>query len=455
MKTKDFLKNVACKTRYLALLVLLTFAGVNAWADVLIIDGDNDDLTTTQASSATDYTYTADNSSSYIIKMLGAKYVALGSQASNNLSSGRAILIGKTGKYMYNTTAFGNKITGFKVYNNKGGSTNVSISVCFSSSSITSLCQSPAYSATLSTADAQYDLSTYLASTDKFFYLQVTNDYNAQIQVEVTFETCDKNVTMAEGTKSNVSTLTFSRAKVPTCSATAADRQVTVTITPADCYAVPSSTRLDVTGTSATYVSGPTDNGDGTYSFVYQYAQNATGTSTFAASLATKTTYAVTYATGSVPAGGSAITGSHAADTKTCGTTLKLPGVAFSTTGYTQTGWTKTDGGTQTNGLGGNYTSNSAQIFYPAWTANTCNVYWKVNNTDYSAGGSTTVTFNSRITTVPTPPDPASYCGDRFMGWTTDAVYNHGTSPLFTTAGSAPVSAGDQTFYAVFADYAE
>jgi len=84
-----------------------------------------------------------------------------------------------------------------------------------------------------------------------------------------------------------------------------------------------------------------------------------------------------------------------------------------------------------------------------------CTVTWMVNNITYSAGGSTSVSYGSRVSALPTDPDPGVYCGNKFMGWTTDAVYVHGTSPLFTTAGSAPIASGAQTFYAVFADYAE
>lgn len=467
MKTLNLLKNAVCKTKHLALLVLLMFMYTSVRADVLIIDGDHASLTSTATTTANDYSYTADNSESYTIKMYKVKYQPLGSggdAATNNLSTGKTIMIGKSGAYMYNTTAFGNKITGFKVYSNSIASTSVQISVCFSSSSITSLCGSPAYSATLSTKDHVYDLTSNLSDGDKYFYLQVVSDHNAQLQIEVTFETCDKEVTPAAGTKTNVSTITFNKSKVATCSATAANRQVTATITPASCYAVPSSTRLTVTGTSASYVSGPTDNGDGTYSFVYQYAQNATGTSTFAASLDTKTTYTVSYNAGSTThTGGNAISGSHANDTKTCDTNLTLPGVTFTTTGYTQTGWTKTDGGSKTNNLSGSYTSNQAQTFYPAWTVNNYTVTWKVDGEVYTPSdsggtdGSSSVNYGSKVSTLPTPPDPNDHCGSRFMGWTTTEIYTDDDPPavLFTTAGSAPTAEGNQTFYAVFADYAE
>ena len=271
---------------------------------------------------------------------------------------------------------------------------------------------------------------------------------------------CTNNVTPAEGTKTNVSAMTFSSASVATCSETAADRQVTVTITPASCYTVPSSTRLTPTGTSADYVSGPKDNGNGTYSFVYQFAQNATGASTFSASLSTKTTYTVQYNAGATTCtGGHAITGSHADDTKICGTNLTLPGETFHTTGYTQTGWTKSSCGSQTNGLGGNYTSNAEQTFYPVWTANSYTVTWMVNGEAYTTGSpSSSVDFGSHVATLPTAPTPP--CGDKFMGWTTTNIGATGQATdtglnLFTTADSAPtISAeGNVTYYAVFADY--
>lgn len=281
------------------------------------------------------------------------------------------------------------------------------------------------------------------------------------VQIYKQESSCTNNVTPAEGTKTNVSAMTFSSESVATCSETAADRQVTVTITPASCYTVPSSTRLTPTGTSAGYVSGPTDNGNGTYSFVYQFAQNATGTSTFSASLSTKTTYTVQYNAGATTCtGGNAITGSHDNDTKTCGTNLTLPGETFHTTGYTQTGWTKTSCGTKTNNLGGSYTSDAAQTFYPVWTVNSYTVTWMVNGEEYTAGGSTSVNYGSHVETLPTAPTPS--CGDKFMGWTTTNIGSVGQATdaglnLFTTAGGAPtISAeGDVTYYAVFADYDE
>ena len=85
-------------------------------------------------------------------------------------------------------------------------------------------------------------------------------------------------------------------------------------------------------------------------------------------------TYTVQYAAGTTPANGGAITGSHANDTKTCGKDLTLPGVTFYSTGYTQIGWAKSDGGSHSNNLSGKYTSDKEQTFYPEWQINTYEV---------------------------------------------------------------------------------
>lgn len=87
-----------------------------------------------------------------------------------------------------------------------------------------------------------------------------------------------------------------------------------------------------------------------------------------------------------------------------------------------------------------------------------CSVTWKVNGSDYTTGGPTTsVAHGSHVTTLPTAPSTATYCGDVFVGWTDAAggAYVHGTSNLYTTASGFPDATGNQIFYAVFADYAD
>ena len=166
----------------------------------------------------------------------------------------------------------------------------------------------------------------------------------------------------------------------------------------------------------------------------------------------------VSYATGSTTyTGGNAITGSHVNDTKTCGTNMTLPGVVFTTTGYTQDGWATSDGGSKVYDLSAtNYATEGDATLYPHWTANKYTVTWSVNGTNYSEGTpSTSVNHGSHVSTLPTAPDPASYCGDVFVGWT-DEEYsgNSAPTPLYKTASEFPNATGNQTFYAVFADYA-
>lgn len=99
---------------------------------------------------------------------------------------------------------------------------------------------------------------------------------------------------------------------------------------------------------------------------------------------------------------------------------------------------------------------NSTWTLYAKWTIKNYTVTWKVNGEEYTAGTPTdNVNHGSHVTTLPTAPSTASYCGDKFMGWTdaTDGAYVHGTSNLYTKASDFPNATGNQVFYAVFADY--
>ena len=79
-------------------------------------------------------------------------------------------------------------------------------------------------------------------------------------------------------------------------------------------------------------------------------------------------------------------------------------------------------------------------------------VTWLVNGS-YYAGGTTQVCPGTHVTSLPTAPNPASYCGEKFVGWT-DAEYSGNSAPthLYKTASEFPNADGNQTFYAVFAD---
>ena len=267
--------------------------------------------------------------------------------------------------------------------------------------------------------------------------------------ITYTAPACANTVTVAKTLAQINGSISLSSTSVATCGDDAS-RQVTVTVDPVDCY-IPQASEVTWTGTSVTKVSGPTLNGSGNYDYVFQFAQNATGTTTFDCSLATRETYTVSYDAGNTTCTGSnAITGSHVNDTKTCGTNLTLPGETFHTTGYTQTGWTKTPCGSQTNGLGGTYSSNAAQTFYPVWTANKYTVTWSVNGSTYTT--TENVTYNTTTSTPANPSVPGECTGSTFMGWTKTQNYTGDNAPGDLFNGTTPAITGDITFYAVFAD---
>ena len=87
----------------------------------------------------------------------------------------------------------------------------------------------------------------------------------------------------------------------------------------------------------------------------------------------------------------------------------------------------------------------------------TYTVTWMVNGKEYTEGDpSTTVYAGESVATLPTPPEPNAYCGNIFVGWTTEnpASGNFDEAPtVYNEQATFPTATGDQTFYAVFADY--
>lgn len=109
--------------------------------------------------------------------------------ATNAFSENASILIGKSGAYIYNKTAIPGVITKFEIYANAGASAKVSVGVNFSNSPISSYSATAAntYTATLSTLDSVYDCSEKLPSDAKYFWYQVTNANNSQVQFRITY----------------------------------------------------------------------------------------------------------------------------------------------------------------------------------------------------------------------------------------------------------------------------
>ena len=133
-------------------------------------------------------------------------------------------------------------------------------------------------------------------------------------------------------------------------------------------------------------------------------------------------TYTITYKPG---ANG---TGSQQADTKTKDVALTLKGAIFTRTGYTQTGWATSDGGSKAYNLSGSYTANAAATLYPFWTANTYTITFNAN------GGTGSMSNLSMTYDVAKNLTANGFMkgGSDFAGWATSAggsvVYQDGAS---------------------------
>ena len=113
---------------------------------------------------------------------------------------------------------------------------------------------------------------------------------------------------------------------------------------------------------------------------------------------------------------GSYGTGTDVEDTKTYNQSLTLKGAIFTRTGYTQSGWSISDGGSLSYGLSASYTDNADITLYPYWTINTYIVSY--NKGTYGNG--------SNVTAYKTYGEPITLLGETFTrtgytqsGWAT------------------------------------
>lgn len=135
-------------------------------------------------------------------------------------------------------------------------------------------------------------------------------------------------------------------------------------------------------------------------------------------------------------------TGSVVTDTKTNGVALTLRGAIYTRTGYTQTGWATSDGGSKAYNLSASYTTNAAATFYPYWTINTYTVSYNANGGS-GAPSAQTKTYNVTLTLSSTSPTRTGYT---FKGWSTS---NTATTATYSAGGSYTANAS-ATLYAVW-----
>lgn len=135
-------------------------------------------------------------------------------------------------------------------------------------------------------------------------------------------------------------------------------------------------------------------------------------------------------------------TGSVVTDTKTNGVALTLRGAIYTRTGYTQTGWATSDGGSKAYNLSASYTANAAATLYPYWTINTYTVSYNANGGS-GAPSAQTKTYNVTLTLSSTTPTRTGYT---FLGWSTS---NTATTATYSAGGSYTANAS-ATLYAVW-----
>lgn len=147
------------------------------------------------------------------------------------------------------------------------------------------------------------------------------------------------------------------------------------------------------------------------------------GAATLESSPFSPTSYTMSYAAGTTPnKGGAAIGGGKSDESKACDVAYTLPSSAvFSVTGYRQTAWTTSDGGTQTHAFSGSYTTNAAQAFYPVWTANTYQVAFNANGGGGSAMSNQSFTYDEAAKPLTSNTYTAPSEHKYFAGWATSS----------------------------------
>lgn len=162
----------------------------------------------------------------------------------------------------------------------------------------------------------------------------------------------------------------------------------------------------------------------------------------------TQSNYTITYDKG---ANG---TGSISAGNKTHGVDFTLSSETFTRTGYTQDGWSTSDGGDKVYNLGGSYSDNAAITLYPHWEINKYTVSWSVNGSSWSNGvtdANNKADYNTTVS-APTAPTSSDCDGSKvFVGWTNAEYSDPSSAPTTLFTGTSPAITANTTFYAVFA----
>ena len=123
-------------------------------------------------------------------------------------------------------------------------------------------------------------------------------------------------------------------------------------------------------------------------------------------------------------------TGTNTSDTKVHGVALTLKGRIFTRTGYTQDGWSTSDGGGIAYALGESYTANESVTLYPYWTANTYTITYDKGSYGTGSQVTDTKTHDVALTLRGATFTRSNYSQD---GWSVNA---NGSTKDYNLSGS-------------------
>lgn len=132
-------------------------------------------------------------------------------------------------------------------------------------------------------------------------------------------------------------------------------------------------------------------------------------------------------------------TGTNTTATKYGGTALTLKGAIFTRTGYTQDGWSTTDGGAKTYNLSASYTTDAAITLYPHWSINSYTVTTTKGDNIASVSGGGTYTYGTSVTVSATLGSATGY-NYSFDGWYSGSTKKSSSLSYTFTLGAANVS---------------
>ena len=327
--------------KHVAFLLLFLFAGFgNVWGATYTYNFTQGASTNYWTSNNNSTGVGTDNIASFYYMQSGysGHQFTAGNGSSNThnhkfvTGTNACFFLGKTGEYLVLPTYTNEIITNVNVALRSGyGSSDVGINIYAGST---------AASDASTSVGSGHDFAIKSSYQSSQLKVQITNSKNAAITqiVITTSSSCNKSVTVTtpsatHGTISGATT-------VATCSSTASDRQVTLMVTPSSGYGVPTDLTLGGTITP-TKVSGPTSNGAGAYTYVYQFAQNASGSTSFSATCPELQKYKVTFSTG---AGNSTV---NAITEASVGSGITLPSgpstIKCASDGWEFAGWSETE----------------------------------------------------------------------------------------------------------------